>query len=317
MSTFFDRLISRSRGELPTLEPRSRQPFESGLRETVGAPSEELIGARPLAAPRTSADQAHEQPRQRPGSTGSLEPSRPSRTVPPTAERNAGPPRQTLSSGAPDSSVRLLDPAPATDRPPTRSQDGERLDVRERLPSVRPTSDSTSETQTPRRATAADESPEGRPRLVEPALPRKAAARDLPPFRTETGSDAPVAGPAAAKESSEGRAERMERALLRETPDRGASRLRSPEIRALRPETNEGSGDRVDRTIGGLQPLRERASGPPGNPTPIESSISVTIGRIEVRASPPTDRPGARSPRVGPKRGLSDYLAERNEARRR
>lgn len=65
-----------------------------------------------------------------------------------------------------------------------------------------------------------------------------------------------------------------------------------------------------------IKPALPHAFGEPSNPRPAEApTIQVTIGRIEVRATPPV-APVPKPRPASPKLSLDDYLCQRNEGKR-
>ena len=90
--------------------------------------------------------------------------------------------------------------------------------------------------------------------------------------------------------------------------EQAASTLK-PALRSARQETSGEPWPTAARTLG------RAGTGPDNAPAPIQQTIHVTIGRIEVRATPPPSAP-ARKQNAAPVMSLDEYLKTRSGGQR-
>jgi hypothetical protein len=279
VSDFFARLAARARGDAPVVRPRLPSRFEDA--EPAAAPSEADHAAgweEAVPAPRTL---------RRPAAIEETAVADPPRARPPRSVPAPPPTAPAASQAAPHPARRALAPEPA--------------DAPEPASAAAPPVVTAARAQAPR--TAAEPEPQPRARapredVREPRLPRERAPLATPPEPSPRRD--PVRTP---------RADDAQ-------PARIAPRAAAPELpvipRVVRTVTDVPAAivPRVTRAVPERRPAQAA-------PPPAETTIHVTIGRIEVRAAAATASERGREAVPSAVMSLGDYLEARSGRARR
>jgi hypothetical protein len=287
MADYLSGLLARSTATSPAVRPRMR-----GLFEPVSAPGDAAIEVHDDAAPQRDAADHPAPPDPTPvpaGSPAHDEGPRPATREPrrPAAPERR-PPETTAAGPAPS-------PPPSAHSRPPAPADRHTRDTAAPLSPVAPPLLAVMR----RRPTAPASDPS-----VAAGAPRRDTATAPPP-----AVSAPPAAPTAPPDSRE----RL-RAIAREVLDAAVSPSETGAAPAARPVAPDH--ERVP-TVPAIPVTAPRepptAAAAPAAPT----LVSVTIGRVEVRAAAEPPRPEPRKPRkaAGPS-ALEEYLSHRNGTRR-
>ena len=300
MNDFLGRLAARAQGEAAVVKPRVRSRFESAE------------AAPPPAAPEAWSEEVVEVTGQR------KEETRDTRDDRDTRDGRDGRGREA----SPEPTVKAVEPREV--RHPRRERAAERaVEAAPRpIPAPAPVEERPRPVPMPvkaaRRAggeTGATLSPPPPEAPARPALPSDAPVAPAP--RRSEPRIAPPLEPGPRRERrAEDLVESVEPAVPVPPETRPAARASRPaELRATAPLPSPLPTIGPRRRVPDPAPAVERAA---DTRTDTEEVVRVAIGRIDVHAGPPppVQAPVPRRP-AGPRLALADYLAGRNERRRR